>query len=151
MLCMMQVSQSIQINASSEEVFNFHANLNNIAKVIPSFIKVNIEQIEWPFEKDAEAILSFKLWNLIFLFEWKLKLIEYEKPNYFTDLALNGFFKHFSHKHEFVSNGSDKAILQDTINYEFVPWLDKSLVKWVLKLFLKQKLEQTKQIIEKLS
>ncbi len=145
---MLQVSQTIQINASTEEVFDFHADLNNISSIIPSFIKIQIEKLEWPFEKNAEAILSFSFFGLIKLFDWRLKLTEYQKPNYFIDQEIGGLFKFFAHKHEFIFESPQSTLVCDTISYKVLPYLDPSLFKWVFKIFLQSKLKNTKKFIE---
>jgi len=45
-----------------------------------------------------------------------VKVTEFEKPRFFTDEMIEGAFKSFKHKHEFLVNG-DGTLMRDTLQW----------------------------------
>ncbi len=45
-----------------------------------------------------------------------VKVTEFEKPNHFTDEMIEGNFKSFKHKHEFIKKG-DGTLMRDTLEW----------------------------------
>ncbi|HEY9886522.1 MAG TPA: hypothetical protein V6C96_04600 [Vampirovibrionales bacterium] len=141
-----------EVNTSVEEAFYFHADINNLTKVVPPFIKLQIEKMDWPFEEGAHAELSLKLFGVLQILYWKLKLTEYNAPNFFVDEETGGIFESFKHKHEFIKieGESNKCLLKDSLSYAPKGWMKVFyLIPFVPQVLLKVKLLITKSVLER--
>jgi ligand-binding SRPBCC domain-containing protein len=150
-------TQEITVNCCLEEAFSFHADVSNIAKVVPSFIKIKITKLDWPFIKGAKAELSFLLFGFLPLSNWKLHILEFESNSYFIDSEESGLFSKFEHRHGFERLNKNSCLLTDTIYFQGIfcgifyklnPWLgelvDQNIIKPLLNGFLASKLQSTK-------
>jgi ligand-binding SRPBCC domain-containing protein len=147
-----QITERIEVNCSREASYAFHADVTNLAKVLPFFMSVKFEKLTWPVEAGCEAIIQFKFFGFIKLFEWHLKFTSFDKPNCFVDEEVGGIFKTFSHLHKFeVSpNNPASSFIEDTVTCSlWNSFLDSVVLKPILRIMLKQKLQQTKQVLEK--
>jgi ligand-binding SRPBCC domain-containing protein len=148
-----QVSHKITVNVSQEVAFAFHADVNNIEKVLPSFLSIKVQKLVWPVGVGSEAVLQFRLFNLVPLFSWKLQFTQWNPLNEFIDRELGGFFKVFLHLHKFTQADAF-CELTDTITYQSCalpflrPLIDGFIFKLVLKTFLISKLQSTKRYLE---
>jgi ligand-binding SRPBCC domain-containing protein len=145
---MIEVTEKIPVNGSAEELFDFHADLNNINKILPPFIKMKIISVEWPIEKGSSICINLNLFNILPILKWTLYFSEFKRPDYFIDEEKNGLFKVFSHKHRFENN-----LIEDTMKIEFKEsslfGLLEPLMKVIVKLMLKIKLKITKDVFER--
>lgn len=150
-----EVSRNISVRCSKEKAFNFHADINNISKVLPPFLKLKINKLSWPFNVGAEAELAFFLLGFLPLFVWKLKLIEFEANSHFVDIENSGLFQTFEHYHEFfeVEDLEGQSTIKDTIKLSsgeafFNKFFDRFLLQPMVNVFLIFKLKDTKRFLE---
>ncbi len=146
----LKVSSQIEVNESQAEVFSFHANLNNLTKVIPKFLIVKIDRIDLPLRAGSCGLFSVWLFDLIFLFNWSFKITDYNELNYFTDTAQGGLFQYFSHTHQFIKITENTTLLKDEIEFCFSEkWtFINKIIALFIKLALKLKLNTSKKVIE---
>ncbi|MDX1920979.1 MAG: hypothetical protein SFU25_09635 [Candidatus Caenarcaniphilales bacterium] len=151
-----EVQKSILVNTSVTQAFSFHADINNISKVLPPFFKIKINKLDWPFQTGSEAELVFFLFGFLPFFVWKLKMLDFKVNYYFIDGESSGFFKFFEHKHEFIqsSNNIDQCEIRDTVKLStgegFINKLfDRLVLQPMVFLFLTFKLHDTKRFLER--
>lgn len=149
------VSRSITVRCSKEKAFNFHADINNISKVLPPFLKLKINKLTWPFAVGAKAEIAFFLFGFLPLFVWKLKLVEFKAKSHFVDTEDSGFLKTFEHHHEFfeVEGLEEQSTIKDTIkissgNGVLNILFDRLFLQPIVTIFLISKLNDTKRFLE---
>ncbi|MDX1918106.1 MAG: hypothetical protein SFT81_03065 [Candidatus Caenarcaniphilales bacterium] len=148
---MQTVSWEIEIKRPSEEVFAFHADLLNIEKVLPPFLKLQLEELEYPCGVDTKARFKIKLFGLVTLLDWRLVFEAWQAPHFFVDREAGGIFRHFAHRHAFsYSESSPKfTIVRDTIDFDTgIDWLDFLIWRFLIWLSLVAKLKSTKAYLE---
>ena len=82
-----------------------------------------------------------------------VKVTEFEKPRFFTDVMIEGTFKSFKHKHEFITKG-DGTLMRDTLQWTS-PFgilgkiVDAILLKNHLRKFVSRRNAELKRVAEK--
>lgn len=148
------VTEKILVKARQLDVFAFHADVNNISKVVPPLMKVTVSQLTWPVQQNSEVTLQFSFLGSFISFAWKLKFIAFNSPESFVDCENDGLFKKFEHTHQFIKDNDEQTTIQDTINYSLgegfmANLLGVTVVKLALKIFLISKLGATKDFLER--
>ncbi|MDJ0625066.1 MAG: hypothetical protein QNJ31_01710 [Candidatus Caenarcaniphilales bacterium] len=149
------VSSEIKIKCNQSQTFAFHENLCNISKVLPPFINVKINKIEYPVQQNSEANLILSFFGLFPLLNWKLRFKTFEKPYIFVDEEIGGLFEEFSHTHQFIPlrNDLNVTIVKDdvtfSLNDSFINrTIGSFLVKKIITIALRLKLISTKKVLE---
>lgn len=85
----------------------------------------------------------FGVWHML-----KVKITEYDRPNYFVDEMLEGAFKHMKHKHEFKASKSGTLMI-DTFEFASPFWVIGMLVdKLLLKNYMSKFIEERNKVIQ---
>lgn len=83
-----------------------------------------------------------------------VKIAEFERPRFFTDEMIEGVFKKFKHKHEFIQKGGG-TLMRDTLEW-ISPFgflgsiVDKILLENHLRKFVSRRNLMLKQTAEKI-
>lgn len=108
--------KSVLINCPVEKVFEFHTDTNNLKKITPENIEVNILKIELPLQLNSEILLKIKQFGFIST-EWNIRLTDFKPFSIITDTQIKGPFKNWIHSHCFEERDG-KTLMTDRINYE---------------------------------
>lgn len=84
-------SSSVIINATPEEVFDFHTNHQNLTLITPPSIRVETIQSE-PTRIGAKMVMNVTQFGL-FTMQWIVRFTDYQRPNLLCDEMEKGPFK----------------------------------------------------------
>ncbi len=122
---MAQFIQSVTIDAPVERVFAFHERPDALELLTPPFPPVRILYKTRGIHVGARVVLRMGFTK------WVALHTEYEKDHLFVDQQVEGPFKRWVHRHEFVAVDG-KTRLTDRIEFELPP------LSWAVKLALAQ-------------
>ena len=147
---MQTIIQTTLIKCTQEELFNFHLDSNNITKITPTNIKVELLSTD---TKTYEGkVVSIKTTKLFIPTYWDVEIKKLEFPNILVDLAVKSPFKYWKHQHIFTKK-DNICELKDIIEYELPFGLLGKLVNPFIKNDIIKMFEyrhnQTKKILEK--
>jgi len=143
--------KSVLINCPLKKVFEFHTDTNNLKKITPDFIKVDIIKIDLPLKLGSEIILELTQIHIIKTI-WKIQLTDFKPHTIITDTQIKGPFKVWVHSHCFKDQ-QDKTLMTDKVNYE-LPFgiLGKTVNQILIKRLINKQFEfrhkTTKEILE---
>jgi ligand-binding SRPBCC domain-containing protein len=146
---MQTIIKTSLINCGVEELFDFHLDSNNITKITPSNIKVNLLNSDTEtFEGKIVKLITTKLFIKTY---WEVKIEKLEKPNILVDIAIKSPFKHWKHQHRFTKKGTISE-LKDIIEFE-LPFgifgkIFEPFIKYDIKSMFEYRHKQTKKILE---
>ncbi len=104
------------VRARVEDVFDFHADLDNLKRISPEDTEIDIIRADTPLSLGSEVHLRVKdrLLNNV----WKLVITEFEPPHRFVDKQISGVFKAWIHEHSFEALSETESRVLDTVRYE---------------------------------
>lgn len=103
------------IDCSVQDLWDFHASAEALVKLSPPWPRVQVVGEDLAVREGAiHRIRSSVLGP--FGFTWVARLHDVRPPHGFTDTAVKSPFREWSHRHEFVEEGSG-ALLRDTVTY----------------------------------
>lgn len=147
--------KSVLINCPVKKVFEFHSDTNNLTKITPDFIKVEIMKIDLPLKLNSLIKLSITQFGFLKT-KWEIKLTEFVPDILITDTQFKGPFKVWMHSHSFDVKGEngEQTLMTDKINYE-LPF--GALGEFADILFVRKMIEKqfefrhkvTKEILER--
>lgn len=112
---MKTIEKSTMIKCTQEELFNFHLDSNNITKITPQNIKVELLNSD---TKTFEGkIVRIKTTKFLIPTYWEVKIEKLVMPNILVDLAIKSPFKYWKHHHIFIKKGNMCELI-DNIEYE---------------------------------
>lgn len=148
---MKTIEQISMIRCKVEDLYKFHLDSNNITKITPPNIKVELLNDDTlTYEGKIVKIKTTKLFIPTY---WEVEIEKIEKPNLLVDIALRSPFKYWRHQHIFTQKG-DMCELKDIIEYElpfgllgqiFAPFIELDI-----KNMFNYRHQKTKEILEAL-
>ncbi len=137
------------INATEEELFNFHMDINNILKITPNNIKTSI--LTDIIEPKEGSLITLKTKKNFLTFLWIVRIDKIKYPNLFIDKALKSPFKYWEHQHIFEKQ-DNRVLLKDIVNYElpfgFIGSLFSKFIESDLEKMFAFRHKVTKSILE---
>lgn len=112
---MKRIEQISLIDCTLEELYKFHLDSNNITKITPENIKVELLSDDTLTYEGK--IVKLKTTKLFIPTYWEVEIEKIEKPHLLIDKALESPFKFWRHQHVFTKNG-DRCELKDIIEYK---------------------------------
>ncbi len=138
------------INCTQEELFEFHMDSNNITKITPPNIKVELLTRE--LDTYEGKIVKIKTTKFFLPTYWEVQIEKLHAPDTLIDIALKSPFKFWRHQHLFIQteNGCE---LKDIIEYElpfgFIGKLFDHYIEKDIKDMFEYRHTQTKLLLEK--
>lgn len=147
---MIVFEKSTLIKCSQEELFDFHLDVNNLTKITPP--DIDVELLTPSFTPKEGETMKIKSTKHFIPLNWTVQITKLERPSTLIDLAIKSPFKYWQHQHLFI-NHKNFTELKDIVTYE----LPFGLMGAVLKPFIYKDLlkmfsyrhEITKEILEK--
>ncbi|HYZ85452.1 MAG TPA: SRPBCC family protein [Bryobacteraceae bacterium] len=109
-----QLRSEILVARSLGETFEFFENAANLSKITPHWLGFQVLTKDPVMRKGLEIDYRFK-W-LGFPMTWRTLITEYAPPFLFEDIALNGPYALWEHRHTFRPSGSG-TIVGDLVTY----------------------------------
>lgn len=146
---MEKIIQTTLINCKLEELFSFHLDSNNITKITPADIKVEL-LCDDSFTYEGK-IVKLRTTKFFIPTYWEVKIEKIQTPNLLIDTAFKSPFKSWKHQHVFTQKG-EQSELKDIIEYEppfgvFGKILNRFIESDIQKMFLYRH-EKTKELLE---
>lgn len=117
---------SVVLEAPIEEVYAFHGNPHNIARIAPAWQQVQVlraNPIPLAGEDFEIAVRILRLPPL----QWRGRWLNAQSPTLLVDEGLQaGPFTFWQHRHQFRALGDDRTEMTDHVTYTFPGgWLGK--------------------------
>lgn len=146
---MRKIEQVSFIDCKVKDLFEFHLDSNNISKITPPQIKVELLNDDGQtYEGKIVKIKSTKLFIPTY---WEVEIEKLIKPNLLIDVALKSPFKFWKHQHIFTQKGN-MCELKDIIEFKmpfgifgkiFQPFIENDIKK-----MFEYRHQKTKEILE---
>jgi len=103
------------IPKTKSEVFNFFKNAENLEKITPEDLNFTILS-SLPIIMDEKTLIEYNITLFRVKIYWRTLICEYNPPNNFKDIQLNGPYSLWEHTHRFeeCKNGT---MMIDDVNY----------------------------------
>ena len=141
--------KSSYINCDTKSLFDFHLDTNNLTKITPTNIKV--ELLKKNFKPVVSQILKIKSTKYFIPMMWEVKIEKIEEPNLLVDIALKSPFAFWEHKHIFIKHGN-MSELKDVITFKMPFGILGDLLSFFVKKDLQNMFDYrhkiTKNILE---
>ena len=141
--------KSSYINCDTKSLFDFHLDTNNLTKITPTNIKV--ELLTKDFKPVVSQVLKIKSTKYFIPMMWEVKIEKIEEPNLLVDIALKSPFKFWEHKHIFINHGNFSE-LKDVITFKMPFGILGDLLSFFVKKDLQNMFDYrhkiTKNILE---
>ena len=142
--------KSSYINCDVESLFNFHTDTNNLTKITPPDIKV--ELLTKDFKPQTSQIMKIKSTKYFIPMMWEVRIEKIDEPNLLVDVAIKSPFAFWEHKHIFIKHGN-MCELKDVITFKMPFGIFGSLLNGFVKKDLQNMFDFrhkiTKEILEK--
>lgn len=146
---MKTVTKSSFINCTVEELFAFHMNVNNIKKITPNNIK--IELLDYDIKKYECKIINIRTTKYLIPIHWKVRIDKTEKPHMLVDVAVQSPFKSWKHQHIFTQRGNVcelKDIIDYEVGYGFLGKIISYFLEFEINSVFDYRHKKTKEILE---
>lgn len=147
------IERSIEIAAPVEEVFAFHLDTRNAARISPPEAKVLSVEGTFPLEQGAVVTMRMRPGPLAPAQTWRVRVATLERPGLLVDVAESSPFAEWRHEHRFTPLGPSSTLLTDRVTYR--PPLgvlgavgDRVLVRHLLERNFRIRQARTRDILE---
>ncbi len=143
--------RSIEIEAPIERVFHFHDNPENLLKITPKEVKVELLKATAPGKGQQVSIVVTQFG--FFKSHWDVEITEYEPPYRMVDVAHRSPFRKWRQERLFEKLSEGRTRMTDCVDYELPAealtdiFAGKFIEHEIEKMF-KHRQEQTKACIE---
>jgi ligand-binding SRPBCC domain-containing protein len=147
---MKKLIQTSLIKCGLEDLFNFHLDSNNITKITPKNIKV--ELLIDDTQTYEGKIVKLKTTKFFIPTFWEVKIEKLQSPNLLVDVAVKSPFKYWKHQHIFTKKGN-MCELRDEIEFKLPFGIIGKIFEPFIELDIKNMFEyrhkKTKELLEK--
>ena len=111
-----ELDRTALIPAPRDKVFSFFEDPNNLYKLTPEELGLQITHLDdLPVRRDFRIEYTIK-WLFVRL-KWVTRITQYEPPELFADIQEEGPYQSWRHEHFFEEAG-DQTIMRDHVQYE---------------------------------
>jgi len=146
-----QLRFSTEISTSPQALYDFHTDTNNLLKIMPPWIKVNIVSLKLPMTQGEEVTLDISRFGI--RQRWKMRIAKLLSPKLVSDEAIESPFKSFVHHHSFEEIDKKRTKLCDELEFTlpFYPLnlIALALIKKDINKLFDYRHKKTKLILEK--
>lgn len=111
------VERSIEIAAPVEDVFTFHLDTRNAARISPRSTKVLRVYGSFPVVTGSRVVMVMRQWPSPFPMSWRVRIETVERPARIVDVAERSPFAAWRHEHLFQSLGPGRTLMTDRLVY----------------------------------
>lgn len=110
--------RSIAIDAPIQDVYAFHLDTRNAARIASDGQEIISVEGEFPLVQGAEVVLKVKQRPLPATQTWRVRVTEVVEPTLVVDELIKGPFATFRHEHRFAPGPDGGTVLTDRIQWE---------------------------------
>jgi ligand-binding SRPBCC domain-containing protein len=144
--------RSIEIAVPVADLFAFHLDTRNAARIASKGQEIVSIEGEFPLVEGAEVILRVRQAPLPITQTWRVRVTEVVEPTLVVDELIKGPFKRFRHEHRFAALTEDRTLLTDHIEWELpggpVGRLAAPIAARILGRSFAERQETTKRLLE---
>lgn len=118
------------LNRPIQEVFPFFANAENLDTVTPPWLNFEI-LTPLPIEMKVGTIVDYRLRLHGIPIRWRSRVTEWDPPNKFTDVQIQGPYRFWKHDHFFTAEGP-RTRMTDWVEYAVPGWILAPIVHSLL-------------------
>jgi ligand-binding SRPBCC domain-containing protein len=138
------------INTTQEALFAFHLDSQNITKITPPSIKVDL--LDAPNPSHEGGVVKIKTTQFFIPLYWEVTIKTLQAPSLLVDEVIASPFSYWQHQHLFKNNPKGGVILKDKVTY-LPPFgifgkIASPMIKWQLKAMFSYRHQATKKILE---
>jgi len=105
------------VDAPIDDVFAFHLDTRNAARISPRGSRVVSVEGVFPLVAGAEVRLVVRPLPLPLVQRWHVLVEQVVEPTLVVDRMLSGPFAEWVHEHRFTAIGADRTLLEDRVAY----------------------------------
>jgi ligand-binding SRPBCC domain-containing protein len=105
------------VEAGIAEVFAFHLDTRNAARIAPPSQRIVSVEGTFPLALGSEVRLRTRQWPLPFAQTWRVRIARLEEPTLIEDEMLEGPFALWLHEHRFAELPGGRTRLTDHLTY----------------------------------
>jgi ligand-binding SRPBCC domain-containing protein len=153
MPCMPVFERVCVVRAPIDEVFAFHLDTRNAARISPRTMPVLDVRGAFPLSQGDEVELVVRLWPTPFRQTWRVRAERIERPTLVLDRLLSGPFPSWLHQHRFEDLGERGTRLTDHVDYRLPLGLlgtvaDRLVVQRMLERAFRFRQHRTRELLE---
>lgn len=142
---------STEVAVDVQTLYDFHIDTNNLPRITPPWIEVEVISLELPLRKGSAIELDIRRFG--FTQKWKMIISELTSPTLVCDKAVKSTFLSFIHYHRFEAVGKTKSVMKDEVIFS-LPLYPLSLIavpfiKKDMKKMFEYRHQQTKLLLER--
>lgn len=109
----------LEVDASVEQVWQFHNTIETLFILTPPHTKVSLEGKITPMQEGAIFRLKMRRMGIPMPI-WYAEIVSYRPPCQFVDRQVTGRgpFRQWTHTHQFEPMGANRTRLRDIVEYE---------------------------------
>jgi ligand-binding SRPBCC domain-containing protein len=145
--------RSCIVRAPVEEVFAFHLDTRNAARIAPRTMPVLDVRGSFPLAEGDEVEIDVRLWPLPLRRTWRVRADRVVRPSLVVDRMLAGPFPAWVHEHRFEALGDGTTRLTDHVDYR-VPFgvlgaiADRVAIRYLMGRVFRARQAVTKELLE---
>ena len=145
--------RSCVVRAPVADVFAFHLDTRNAARISPRTMPVVAVRGSFPLAEGDEAEIVVRLWPTPFRQTWRVEAERVVAPTLVVDRMLAGPFRSWVHQHRFEDLGDGTTRLTDHVDYHLPFGLLGSLADGVvghraLERVFRHRQARTRELLE---
>jgi ligand-binding SRPBCC domain-containing protein len=113
-----QLTLSSELAAAIGDVFEFHLDPRNAARISPPGLRVLSVEAPERVRAGDEVLLTVRQRPFPFVQRWRVRIAAVDAPIAIVDVALAGPFRAWRHEHLFTFAGDQRTLLTDRVTYE---------------------------------
>lgn len=142
--------RSVTIRATPEQLFDFHTDTENLARISPRWFRTKVLN---DTGSGVDRKVDFRVTSFGIPTRWEVAVSEFERPNALADLVTNGPFKYFHHRRVFESTGNNVTNMTDRIEYSLPLGIagriaDRLFVRRLIERMFAYRHQRTKELLE---
>jgi ligand-binding SRPBCC domain-containing protein len=145
--------RSCVVRAPVGEVFAFHLDTRNAARIAPRTMPVVAVHGSFPLAQHDEVEIVVRLWPTPIRQTWRVEAERIVEPTLIVDRMLAGPFPSWVHQHRFEDLGAGSTRLTDHVDYHLPLGLlgsaaDALLVRRMLARTFRYRQSKTRELLE---
>jgi ligand-binding SRPBCC domain-containing protein len=145
--------RSCVIRAPAEDVFAFHLDTRNAARISPRTMPVLAVRGAFPLAEGDDVEIDVRLWPLPLRQTWRVRAERIVAPRLVVDRMLSGPFPEWRHEHRIEDLGDGSTRLTDHVTYRLPLALlgalaDRVLVRHLLGRTFRYRQARTRELLE---
>ena len=144
---------SCTIDAPIAQVFAFHLDTRNAARISPRGQRVLSVDGTFPLELGSEVRVRTRQWPLPWAQSWHVRIAQLEPPTLIVDEMLRGPFAAWRHEHRLTELPDGRTRLTDHVTYRLPGGplgrlADALVVRRLLRSTFRSRHERTRALLE---